>query len=172
MEKDLRFCPECNNILCPREDVERKRLLFACRNCDYYSYSNPNIPEENVVNSIAFNYVGKEDVLVNKDMHQDPALGRTHDWVCRGCGHNVAVFFQLPERVCSDAMTLVFVCVSCGEWVKEDKNDAKDEDDEYYDDQTSIANPYFIFDEDSFQPKREIYNDGTFKKEDDTMKDF
>jgi hypothetical protein len=31
----IQFCQECNNMLYPKEDKENKRLLYACRNCDY-----------------------------------------------------------------------------------------------------------------------------------------
>ncbi|KAJ1609217.1 DNA-directed RNA polymerase 2 subunit [Cryptosporidium canis] len=154
MERDIRFCPECNNILCPKEDIERRKLLYACRNCEYFSYADPTNAEENVVNCITYQYEGKEDILVARGLHQDPTLGRTLDWNCRGCGHNVAVFFQLPERVCSEAMTLVFVCVSCGEWVKEGKE--TDDEMEYNEDHSSIFNrPYFDIDNISFEPKKE-----------------
>jgi len=31
----MKFCPECNNILYPREDKENRLLMFSCRQCDY-----------------------------------------------------------------------------------------------------------------------------------------
>lgn len=31
----LRFCRESNDLLYPREDKERKRLVYYCKNCDY-----------------------------------------------------------------------------------------------------------------------------------------
>ncbi|KAF7051466.1 hypothetical protein CFC21_059701, partial [Triticum aestivum] len=33
----MKFCRECNNILYPKEEKERKLLLFACRNCEHRS---------------------------------------------------------------------------------------------------------------------------------------
>ncbi|OII76475.1 DNA-directed RNA polymerase II subunit RPB9 [Cryptosporidium andersoni] len=154
MERNIRFCPDCNNILCPRENTETRRLFYTCRNCDYYNFADPENPEENVVNCLMYQYEGKEDILVTKGLHQDPTLGRTDEWNCRGCGHNVAVFFQLPERVCSESMTLVFVCVNCGEWVKEGKDN--NEDMELADDGTDLLNqPYFNIDEMPFDAKKE-----------------
>eukprot|EP00951_Prasinocladus_malaysianus_P033461 scaffold331449_cov32-Prasinocladus_malaysianus.AAC.1 len=31
----LRFCKESNDLLYPREDRARKRLVYYCKNCDY-----------------------------------------------------------------------------------------------------------------------------------------
>ena len=31
----LRFCPNSNDLLYPKEDRERKRLVYACQNCEY-----------------------------------------------------------------------------------------------------------------------------------------
>lgn len=35
----IKFCQECNNMLYPKEDKENRRLLFACRNCDFQQVS-------------------------------------------------------------------------------------------------------------------------------------
>ncbi|KAK8936919.1 hypothetical protein KSP39_PZI012828 [Platanthera zijinensis] len=37
----MKFCRECNNILYPKEDRERKILLYACCNCDHQRYGPP-----------------------------------------------------------------------------------------------------------------------------------
>ncbi|GAU97411.1 hypothetical protein RvY_08717-1 [Ramazzottius varieornatus] len=31
----IMFCQECNNMLYPRENKERKVLMYTCRNCDF-----------------------------------------------------------------------------------------------------------------------------------------
>ncbi len=31
----LRFCPESNDILYPREDKQRRVLIYACKSCSY-----------------------------------------------------------------------------------------------------------------------------------------
>ncbi|PWZ28491.1 DNA-directed RNA polymerases II, IV and V subunit 9A [Zea mays] len=31
----MKFCRECNNILYPKEDRDRRTLFFACRNCEH-----------------------------------------------------------------------------------------------------------------------------------------
>ena len=31
----MQYCIECNNLLYPREDQANRRLIYACRNCEY-----------------------------------------------------------------------------------------------------------------------------------------
>ncbi|KHJ41379.1 alpha,alpha-trehalase [Trichuris suis] len=31
----IKFCPECNNMLYPRENKEERVLMYSCRNCDH-----------------------------------------------------------------------------------------------------------------------------------------
>lgn len=33
--RTLQYCIECNNLLYPREDRDNRRLIYACRNCEY-----------------------------------------------------------------------------------------------------------------------------------------
>lgn len=38
----LKFCPESNDLLYPKEDRERKVLIFHCRNCGYQEDADPS----------------------------------------------------------------------------------------------------------------------------------
>lgn len=38
----LRFCPESNDLLYPKEDKERKVLVFFCRSCNYQEDADPS----------------------------------------------------------------------------------------------------------------------------------
>lgn len=38
----LRFCPESNDLLYPKEDKERKRLVYVCRSCQYREDADPS----------------------------------------------------------------------------------------------------------------------------------
>ena len=68
--------------------------------------------------------------MISKDLSKDPTLGRVPDWRCPKCGKSGAVFFQLPERVAEDAMTLVYVCIDaeCGHSVKQEAAQDADAD--------------------------------------------
>lgn len=57
----------------------------------------------------------REDVnsYIAQGLGHDPTLPRAPDWQCPKCSNSGAVYFQLPERVADDAMTLVYVCTSC-----------------------------------------------------------
>lgn len=57
----------------------------------------------------------REDVnsYIAQGLGHDPTLPRAPDWRCPKCQNLGAVYFQLPERVADDAMTLVYVCTNC-----------------------------------------------------------
>jgi DNA-directed RNA polymerase subunit M/transcription elongation factor TFIIS len=38
----LRFCPESNDLLYPKEDRERKRLVYMCRSCGHVEDADPS----------------------------------------------------------------------------------------------------------------------------------
>lgn len=38
----LRFCPESNDLLYPREDRERRVLVFFCKSCNYQEDAQPS----------------------------------------------------------------------------------------------------------------------------------
>ncbi|CAA9986300.1 DNA-directed RNA polymerase 2 subunit, putative [Plasmodium knowlesi strain H] len=116
---EVTFCEECNNILYARSDRKNKKLLYVCRSCDYISHK-PN-DQQNIVARINYNYNRKEDVYIHPETKNDPALGRVREWVCKSCGNNEAVFLQLPERISSNPMALIYVCTgkNCQYWEKE-----------------------------------------------------
>ncbi|XP_008797455.2 DNA-directed RNA polymerases II, IV and V subunit 9A-like [Phoenix dactylifera] len=106
----MKFCRECNNILYPKEDREKKILLFACRNCDHQEVADNNCVYRNVIH----HSVG-EFAQVLRDVTADPTLPRTKSVKCALCNHQEAVFFQATTRG-EEGMTLFFVCCnpSCG----------------------------------------------------------
>lgn len=108
-------------MLQPKEDRQRQQLKFLCRRCDFFRYAEGTF-EENCVDRINFSYKSKDDMMISPDLSQDPTLGRVPDWRCPACGNLGCVFFQLPERVAEDAMTLVYVCTKsgCGHSVKQE----------------------------------------------------
>lgn len=106
----IKFCQECNNMLYPKEDKERKVLQYSCRNCDYKeTSSNSCIYVNMIVQDV------NEMVQIIADVVADPTLPRTNEHPCRKCGHNEAVFFQSQSST-ADHMRLYYVCcgVGCG----------------------------------------------------------
>lgn len=118
---DLKFCPDCNNILYTKSDEDEKRLQFLCRQCDYSRMADPESFEDNCISRTTHNFQAKDNIFVSPLVIKDPTLGRTTHWTCSRCGYNKAAFFQLPERINDDAMMLVFVCCNpgCGYWAKQ-----------------------------------------------------
>ena len=115
MSSEIQFCVNCSNLLYPKEDVEHKQLIFLCRSCDHLQYADPYSVTQNCVDRINYNFRSKEDVnsYIAQGLDLDPTLPRASEWKCPNCPNIGAVYFQLPERVADDAMTLVFVCTEC-----------------------------------------------------------
>ncbi|CAN6227562.1 unnamed protein product [Urochloa humidicola] len=106
----MKFCRECNNILYPKEDRDKRTLFFACRNCEHQEVSDNNCVYRNEVHHTA-----GERTQVLQDVASDPTLPRTKTVRCALCGHGEAVFFQATARG-KEGTTLFFVCCSpdCG----------------------------------------------------------
>mmetsp|Transcript_13479 Transcript_13479/g.19809 ORF Transcript_13479/g.19809 Transcript_13479/m.19809 type:complete len:119 (+) Transcript_13479:88-444(+) len=111
---EMRFCRECNNMLYPREDRMQKKLMFACRNCEYKEYvENPCIYVNRIIKATAT----KLDIIP-PDITEDPTLQRSTDAHCEKCGFNEAVFFQAEQSAKSESLALIFVCCQCShKWV-------------------------------------------------------
>ncbi|XP_048328524.1 DNA-directed RNA polymerases II, IV and V subunit 9A, partial [Ziziphus jujuba] len=99
-----------NNILYPKEDKERKILLYACRNCDHQEVADNNCVYRNEIH----HSVGERTQVLH-DVAGDPTLPRTKASRCALCNHGEAVFFQATARG-EEGMTLFFVCCNpnCG----------------------------------------------------------
>ncbi|CAD5222971.1 unnamed protein product [Bursaphelenchus okinawaensis] len=105
----IHFCPECNNMLYPREDKEERKLIYACRNCDHREDADhPCIYRNRLTHEI------DELTQIVADVAQDPTLPKTEDHPCPRCSHKVAVFFQAQSRRAEEEMRLYYVCGAPG----------------------------------------------------------
>ena len=98
----INFCPNCANILYPKEDKLNKILLYACKNCDH--------KEKAKSNCVYFNeivHVTKELENIPKDVTDDITLARSKDHPCPKCKNLEAVFFQAEI---SETMRIYFAC--------------------------------------------------------------
>ena len=103
----INFCPECNNMLYPKEDKANRVLLYACRNCDYrHLADNPCV----YVNKIT--HQADEMSLIEDDVISDPALPISREHPCVKCCNREAVFFQSQSRKAEEGMKLYFVCTN------------------------------------------------------------
>ena len=115
----IKFCSECNNMLYPKEDKEHKRLLYACRNCEWKTNADNNCV---YVNKITHEV--DELARIVSDVIHDPTLPRTRDHPCPSCHHKEAVFFQGQSRRAEDDMRLYYVCTNqrcTHKWIAEDE---------------------------------------------------
>lgn len=106
--RGLKFCPESNDLLYPKEDKESRRLKYYCKNCGHEEFATDDdycVYVSEVVHN------DREKTIIVQDVRADPTLPRTKDVRCPNCNHNEAVFFSAnTER----GMTLYFNCMSCG----------------------------------------------------------
>lgn len=102
----LRFCPNSNDLLYPREDRANKRLMYFCRNCDYSVAAFDNcVHRRNIYHSAA------EVTTILHDVRTDPTLPRSKDVQCTMCDGREAVFFS---QTTTEGMSLFFQCITCG----------------------------------------------------------
>lgn len=100
------LCPECGNMLYPKENAATKTLQRVCRNCQHTDAAERNLV---FVNDQRPPNVSAE---VTADVTKDPTLPRTHQCLCTNCQHTEAVFFQAVTRG-DEGMKLIFMCTKC-----------------------------------------------------------
>ncbi|RDX39960.1 hypothetical protein OH76DRAFT_1413272 [Lentinus brumalis] len=107
MMASLHFCSECNNLLYPKADPNRRVMVYACRICAY-----DEIGENQCVYRNDLLTVTREQVGVTADLASDPTLAH-QKMVCPKCGHDDAVFFQDQSKRKQTRMILFYVCTKC-----------------------------------------------------------
>jgi len=103
----LHFCQECNNLLYPKADAQRRIIVYACRICQYNE-----IVENQLVYRNDLLTVTKEQVGITTDLGADATLAHSNI-PCPQCGHDDAVFYQDQSKRKETRMILFFVCVTC-----------------------------------------------------------
>uniref|UniRef100_A0A915LYG5 TFIIS-type domain-containing protein n=1 Tax=Meloidogyne javanica TaxID=6303 RepID=A0A915LYG5_MELJA len=99
----IKFCPECNNMLYPRENKEFRRLMYVCRNCEHSQIAdNPCIYVNRLTHEV------DELTQIVADVVHDPTLPRTEEHECPKCAKREAVFFQAQSRRAEEEMRLYF----------------------------------------------------------------
>jgi DNA-directed RNA polymerase II subunit RPB9 len=101
----LRFCPNSNDLLYPKEDRARNKLVYICRNCDYTVDADLSCVYRHHISHSAV-----ETTAILTDVTSDPTLPRSKNVRCSRCGNGEAVFFSLTT---SEGMSLFFQCTSC-----------------------------------------------------------
>jgi len=105
----FRFCPECSNMLYPKEDRATSELLYVCRACHAVQKFDTNCTERKYLGSTVADTAG-----VTTDVANDPTLPRATQR-CPRCHENDAVYFQSQQRAADTGMKLYYVCTSCNQ---------------------------------------------------------
>ncbi|XP_063678381.1 DNA-directed RNA polymerase II subunit RPB9-like [Bolinopsis microptera] len=101
----IKFCPECNNMLYPKEDKQNKKLMYHCQNCEHVERADNNCI---YVNKITHEIDELQNIV--GDVITDPTLPRTQDHPCPRCSQCLAVFFQAQSSIADQGMRLYYVC--------------------------------------------------------------
>ncbi|KAH7101673.1 hypothetical protein BKA62DRAFT_702841 [Auriculariales sp. MPI-PUGE-AT-0066] len=103
----LHFCSECNNLLYPKADPDRRQLVYACRMCPY---------DENATNMCVYRNdlltITKEQAGETRDLGSDPTLAHAI-MKCPKCDHEDAVLYQDQSKRTETRMILFYVCCKC-----------------------------------------------------------
>mmetsp|Transcript_67705 Transcript_67705/g.82985 ORF Transcript_67705/g.82985 Transcript_67705/m.82985 type:complete len:130 (+) Transcript_67705:60-449(+) len=124
----MNFCDECNNLMFPYENRQKKKLMFKCKHCSNKISVNKSLKEYCVYT----NYVNEDEetnleAIINPDVTLDPTLPRSNELACAKCSYKSAVFFNAKSKNPDEAMTLILVCIHCRHfWKKKAINDDND----------------------------------------------
>lgn len=69
MPVDILFCPECSNMLYPKEDKAARKLMYQCRTCQHTQEATSNCVYRNILKSQAGDTAG-----VTQDVALDPTV--------------------------------------------------------------------------------------------------
>ncbi|KXN84422.1 DNA-directed RNA polymerase II subunit RPB9 [Leucoagaricus sp. SymC.cos] len=106
-QASLHFCSECNNLLYPKADQQRRVMVYACRICNYDEFGENKCVYRNDLLTVT-----KEQVGVTTDLGGDPTLAHSNI-TCPRCGNDDAVFYQDQSKRKETRMILFFVCAKC-----------------------------------------------------------
>ncbi|KAI3388497.1 hypothetical protein SNEBB_002835 [Seison nebaliae] len=104
----IKFCPECANMLYPKEHKESRILLYKCRSCPHQEKA-----ESCCIYRSEFSHDRDGITQIVAEVTQDPTLPKSRDYTCPSCETNHCVYFQGHASKNEDKMTLYFVCINC-----------------------------------------------------------
>lgn len=100
----FKFCPECSNMLYPKEDKDARRLMYTCRTCQHTEEATTNCIYRNVLR----NTVG-ETAGVTQDVASDPTVGDAPPTSPTSCSSS-----KNPALVICGCCGQVIMCSDCG----------------------------------------------------------
>jgi DNA-directed RNA polymerase II subunit RPB9 len=75
------FCPECSNLLYPKEHDKAAKLTYLCRTCQYQVEADQSCVFRNILNSSSGETAG-----VTQDVGSDPTVSEAPAVLCLYCG--------------------------------------------------------------------------------------
>lgn len=100
------FCPECSNMLYPKEDKDARRLMYQCRTCQHTEVATSNCVYRNILKNVAGDTAG-----VTQDVTHDPTVGDPSTCIA----NNPSSFSSAPSAlVICGCCGQVIMCSDCG----------------------------------------------------------
>lgn len=107
----VKFCPECNNILYPKENKSQKQLFYFCRNCEHLEDAEDHLIYRNHINF-------KSPIESSKEMDilSDPTFPRSFSVECPFCKNREAIYYVSTENNKEKPLDLTYLCTNgkCG----------------------------------------------------------
>ncbi|KAJ4424695.1 hypothetical protein N0V82_000623 [Gnomoniopsis sp. IMI 355080] len=103
MPVSILFCPECSNMLYPKEDKDARRLMYQCRTCQHTEEATSNCVYRNILKNQAGDTAG-----VTQDVTHDPTVGDPSTSATSTCTTN-----NPPDP--SSAPSPLVICGCCGQ---------------------------------------------------------
>eukprot|EP00760_Papus_ankaliazontas_P011679 PhM_4_TR14958/c0_g1_i1/m.20640/K03017/RPB9, POLR2I; DNA-directed RNA polymerase II subunit RPB9 len=108
----IQFCPGCNNLLYPAEDIINRKLEYVCRRAD----CGQRVPSAgSMIESRTYGATAMSDILNTMRtelsmMAEDATLNRVYSVPCPRCGYMEIALFMNPYRLDPENMGLICVC--------------------------------------------------------------
>lgn len=106
MPVDILFCPECSNMLYPKEDKEARKLMYQCRTCQHTQEATSNCVYRNILKNLAGDTAG-----VTQDVAMDPTVG-AHDSTGPSTDPNSS-YFQAHALAMCGCCGQIIMCSDC-----------------------------------------------------------
>lgn len=110
MPVSILFCPECSNMLYPKEDKDARRLMYQCRTCQHTEEATSNCVYRNILKNQAGDTAG-----VTQDVALDPTVGDPSTSATSTCTANNPSSSSAPSAlVICGCCGQVIMCSDCG----------------------------------------------------------
>ena len=104
----IKFCPQCHNMMCPKEDEKAHQLEMHCDKCSYIE-KVPLLESDCCIHQQELQ-INPGELLLDPELCLDPTLPRIRKAICPKCQFGEAVMFTIPSLMSDSGMNIRFIC--------------------------------------------------------------